>query len=446
MIHTPSTRTGIKTSPKKHLEYVPGQMIIKVQADAVRPHVGGVGVLSVGESRRIPDDVTAPLEYLRRNAGLKEVRPLFVPPRARVLSAGVAPADRSRMAVLSAVAASESEELEGVVLVKVDPKKVTPALVKHLNASGAIAYAEPMPARWLAASAVDPMRNLQWGLRSIGWFDVQIPDAGEIRVGVLDTGIDAKHPDFAGIPLEYHHEHLRATDIIGHGTHVSGIITAKANNAVGIAGVAQCQLVVHKIFPDKPTQGDFYVDGEIYFRALNAVIAQGVKVVNLSIGGTASSQTEELLFRRLEKNGITVVAAMGNEYTEGNPTEYPGAYTTVFSVGAIAETLRRSYFSNTGKHIDVVAPGSHILSTLPVRRSSYRDETKYASWDGTSMATPHVAAAAALVAARFPEMTAVDIKAHLRKTATRLEAMGNQDFTTSYGSGLINLKQALASG
>jgi subtilisin family serine protease len=94
-------------------------------------------------------------------------------------------------------------------------------------------------------------------------------------------------------------------------------------------------------------------------------------VVNLSIGGTASSQTEQLIFRTLENRGIVVVAAMGNEYEDGNPTEYPGAYKTVLAVGAVAENMRRSVFSNTGSHIALVEPG-----LCPRRRPRGRGSTR----------------------------------------------------------------------
>src|SRR5439155_22430778 len=110
------------------------------------------------------------------------------------------------------------------------------------------------------------------------------------------------------------------------------------------------------------------VDGVRYLQALRAVELAGVRALNLSLGGTASSNTETILFGRLQRAGVTVVAAMGNEFDQGNPTEYPAAYDGVVSVGAVGETRERAPFSNTGRHIDYVAPGANGFSTLPATR------------------------------------------------------------------------------
>jgi subtilisin family serine protease len=246
----------------------------------------------------------------------------------------------------------------------------------------------------------------------------------------LDTGVDAHHPDLESLGITYSHDGVSSRDIVGHGTHVSGIISATTNNRVGINGVTRCGLAVFKVFPDEPADdGEFYVDGARYLRALNSVIDRGAKVLNLSLGGTNRSEAEQILFNRLERFGVTVVAAMGNEYERGNPTEYPAAYDNVFAVGASAETDLRSSYSNTGRHIQIVAPGSNILSTLPKNRSFYRDETDYAAWSGTSMATPHVAAAAALLAAKHPDWGSAAVKDRLVKTARKLTDMKGRGST-----------------
>ena len=166
--------------------------------------------------------------------------------------------------------------------------------------------------------------------------------------------------------------------------------------------------------------------------------------MNLSIGGTASSRTEALLFRRLEDSGVLAVAAMGNEFTEGNPIEYPAGYRNVTAVGAVNENRERAWFSNTGRHIDLVAPGTNILSTLPTQPSRHLSELNYSAWSGTSMATPHVAGAAALVTAHCPGLSVRDIKRRLTGTTTRLAAMGNRKKSFAYGTGLLSIEGALS--
>ena len=326
-----------------------------------------------------------------------------------------------------------------LTLVGLDDRAVSRELLRTVESSPAIAFAERVPARWLSAvDTVDPRHNRQWGLRAIRWFDTDEPAADDVTVAVCDTGVDAAHPDLSGVVASYDHEGASVADVIGHGTHVSGIIGARPDDVAGVAGVASCRVAMWKVFPDEPGQGNFYVDGTRFLRALNAVATSGAKVLNLSLGGTQSSQAEQLLFDRLESAGVTVVAAMGNEHEHGNPIEYPAAYDHVLAVGAIAETNRRSPFSNTGQHIGLAAPGSNVLSTLPTEPSPYRLDTGYASWSGTSMATPHVAAAAALAAAKHPDWSPAEIKTHLRKTAA------GKGFTPEFGDGVLDIVALLA--
>jgi subtilisin family serine protease len=327
----------------------------------------------------------------------------------------------------------------GLTVVALDADAVSGELLRTVESSPAIAFAERVPARWLsAAPAVDPRHNRQWGLRAIRWFDTAAPPAEDVTVAVCDTGVDSEHPDLAGVVASYDHDGATAADHVGHGTHVTGIIGARPDDAAGVAGVASCRVAMWKVFPDEPVGGNFYVDGTRFLRALDAVAGSGAKALNLSLGGTQSSRAEQLLFDRLERAGVTVVAAMGNEYDHGNPVEYPAAYDHVLAVGAVAETNRRSPFSNTGAHIALAAPGSNILSTLPTQASPYRQDTSYASWSGTSMATPHVAAAAALAAARHPDWTPSDVNQHLRSSAS------GSGFPQEYGDGILDITALLA--
>jgi hypothetical protein len=371
------------------LEYVPGGILV-----------------------RFHESVTEPLDYLSREAGAHTVEPVDA----------------------------------DMTIVWVDDSAVSPQLLRTVESSPAVAFAERMPARWLSSvQEADPRHNRQWGLRAIRWFDTEVPDAPEVTVAICDTGVDENHPDLAGVVASYDHEGATATDVVGHGTHVSGIVAARTDDAAGVVGVARCRVAMWKVFPDEPVSGNFYVDGSRFLRALNAVATSGAKVLNLSLGGTQSSQAEQLLFDRLERAGVTVVAAMGNEHEHGNPVEYPAAYEHVLAVGAVAETNRRSPFSNTGAHIGLAAPGSNVLSTLPTEPSSFRPDARYASWSGTSMATPHVAAAAALVAAKHPGSTPTDTKEHLRARAAKVADMGGQSFTQDFGAGLLDITSVLAS-
>jgi subtilisin family serine protease len=436
---------------------VPGRYFVRVHPEAVRPHVpvrprAAFGVarmaFNLATAEAVPESVVEPLEFLRKNTGLQNVRPLFQNAgRARVSSAHVPGRDRARLAVAASVVTQEDDDIAGLAICELDPKADGSA-IKRAASAKAIDFIEPVPTRWLAKSrsesGADPMQNLQWGLRAIRWFDADRPDATDVSVGIMDTGIDRDHPDLKNVKITYLHPGTQATDIVGHGTHVAGIVAAATNNSVGIAGVASCALQVWKIFPDEPYEGDYYVDPDLFADALREAAEAGLSALNLSIGGTVSSNTEQVLIRRLIRRGVVVVAAMGNEFQDGNPTEYPAAYDGVLAVGAIAETRERSDFSNTGAHIGLCAPGSNILSTLPRRASSFRSERLYASWSGTSMATPHVAAAAALVSAKRPALSAAEIAARLRDTAATLGAMGRKARTHEYGTGLLDLTRALS--
>jgi subtilisin family serine protease len=386
--HQTDVPTFLAPAPEQ-LEYVPGTIVVGVHEAAAEP-----------------------LEYLQREAGAHTI-----------------------------------ESLNGdLKVVGVDERAVSPELLRTVESSPAIAFAERVPARWLSDVAVaDPRHNRQWGLRAIRWFDTETPDASGVTVAICDTGVDTGHPDLRDAIASYDHDGATATDLVGHGTHVSGNVAARPDDVAGVVGVAGCRVAMWKVFPDEPLQGNFYVDGTRFLRALNAVASSGAKVLNLSLGGTQSSQAEQLLFDRLERAGVTVVAAMGNEHDHGNPVEYPAAYDHVLAVGSIAETNSRSPYSNTGGHIGIAAPGSNVLSTLPLATSPYRPEARYASWSGTSMATPHVAAAAALVAARHPDWTPADTKQHLRDRAAKVADMGAKSFTEEFGSGLLDIASLLAS-
>jgi len=432
-------------------DVVPGKFIVRLAPDAVPrapAAAAGPGRAAVRAAlATLPEPVRGAIESLARNAGLRSVSPLFSSPEAGARLERASPGARLHLATLSSVQESSSEELAGFAVLDVDAAAPAAAAVATLRGARAFQIVEPMPARWTSAvRTADPRRNAQWGLRATEWFEAPRPRASGVTVAVLDTGVDAGHPELKGVVDAYETGTLSKEDIVGHGTHVAGIVAASSDNGVGVTGFCDARLKVWKVFEDAPHPvfREFLVNGNAYLNALRAVEVSGARVLNLSLGGTRLSETEVILFRRLARKGVVVVAAMGNEHERGNPVEYPAAYGEVLGVGALDPAGRRARFSNTGPHIGICAPGVGIWSTLPRKASRHRGEKGYAAWDGTSMAAPHVAAAAALLLAKHPGWSAAEVRERLRGTATRLGEMGSRKFTEDHGSGLLNLRAALA--
>lgn len=223
------------------------------------------------------------------------------------------------------------------------------------------------------------------------------------------------------------------------GTTTGPIISAIAARKDGMLGIAQCDLDVWKVFSDRKENGQRYVDSEMYNRALGLALDGGCSVVNLSLGGTAFDEVEARLIARLIRRGVAVVAAMGNEYEEGNPTEYPAALPDVIAVGGIDQDHERASFSNTGRHICVVAPAVGIRSTIPGTRST---RARYAAWDGTSFAAPQVSGLIGYLLGRgrlLKNSTPVQIRSRIASRATPLPGMRGRRFTPAFGHGLIDL-------
>jgi subtilisin family serine protease len=265
---------------------------------------------------------------------------------------------------------------------------------------------------------------------------------------VIDSGVDTTHPGLSGLAIDYDEGAAAKDDVIGHGTHVIGTIAAACDDATGVTGMTRPRLAVWKVLPDKPKQGSqFYIEGTPYVAALFAAAAKpGLAVVNMSLAGTQESDNfEPSAIKALLAAGVNVVAASGNGYLKGDPKMYPACYDGVFTVGSIAEDRSRSGFSSTAPYLDLVAPGSNVLSLVPVAKSDYRSKQRLDVQSGTSMAAAHVSAALALVAAQHPDWTAEERADRLRKTARKLPAMRGKDWTKEYGYGLLDLRAALSS-
>ncbi|WP_127533027.1 S8 family peptidase [Paenibacillus kobensis] len=274
-------------------------------------------------------------------------------------------------------------------------------------------------------------REYQWNLPSIetekGWNVGRGSDS--VIVAVLDTGVQGDHPDLKG-------KLVRGTNIVtegdypeddvGHGTHVSGIIAASVNNGEGVAGLSW----YNKIMPVKVL--DSSGAGSTYSVAQGVIWAtdHGAKVINMSLGNYAQADFLHDAVKYAFDHDVVLVAASGNDNTER--PGYPAAYPEVFAVGATDQHSKRAAFSNYGDYVDVAAPGDAIASTYP--------GNQYAALSGTSMASPHVAALAALIRSVNPELKNTEVMDIMRQTAHDLGTKGKDKY---YGYGQIDVVKAL---
>lgn len=211
----------------------------------------------------------------------------------------------------------------------------------------------------------------------------------QIKVAVVDTGVNLSHPDLADKLVQgydFVDGDSQPEDLNGHGTHVAGIAAALTDNRRGISGIAPESRIIPVRVLDRDGNGglDRVARGIIY--AAN----QGAAVINLSLGAPYEAYTLRRAIDYAVNQGSIVVAAAGNDGT--TTPNYPAAYAQVIAVGSVDSSDRKSGFSNFGTWVDVAAPGTDILSTY--------DNGYYAYLSGTSMAAPHVAGLAALLAAQ----------------------------------------------
>jgi hypothetical protein len=381
-----------------------------------------------------------PLEGLLTRFDVQNVEPVFAGSSVRRVST------RDRMAL--AVTDEPEDALAGLNIVQLGSEREARKACEALERDSRVAYSHLVPERYLLHAtrararrtrSLDPMINRQWGLTAVQLRKAQrargFVEATNITVAVIDSGVDASHPDLQSVVFdEQNFTTGAARDTQGHGTHVIGIIAALRNNQIGISGVCQSRRIM-----SLKALGPYNAAG--YYRAIRYATDNGARVINLSLGGSRDP-TEEMLIRRAIQRKVVVVAAMGNEFEEGNPTSYPAAIEGVIAVGASTEVDRRASFSCTGPHISLVAPGDNILSTVPTYPSQLADTTDYEAWPGTSMATPFVAATVALILAKRPDATVRQISQALRQGVDRVA--GQRRFTNELGYGRLNIAQTLA--
>lgn len=259
----------------------------------------------------------------------------------------------------------------------------------------------------------DPLLDRLWGMQNSGAAKVWpvTRDAANIIVGVIDTGVDYRHPDLRDNMwtrsgkhgYDFYDNDDDPMDAQDHGTHCAGTIAGVGNNGIGVTGVAwKAQIMALRFMgPD----GSGATSDAV--RCIDWGVANGAHILSNSWGGPNTSPQLSEAVARAERKGVLFIAAAGNTVGAGNNNDqrptYPASLQSmnVISVAAIDERDQRGSFSHFGRQsVDIGAPGVNILST--VRNNGYE------SFSGTSMAAPHVAGAAALVWARMYAAPAQD--------------------------------------
>jgi hypothetical protein len=218
-------------------------------------------------------------------------------------------------------------------------------------------------------------------------------------------------------------------DFHGHGTHCAGIAAAHTGNGVGVAGVAGTAPV--QIMPVKVLNDQGFGTMSDVARGITWAADNGAHVLSLSLGGNAGTQQLADAVNYAWNRGCVVVAAAGNNGS--NAPFYPAFYENALAVAASDPDDRLTNFSQYGAWVDIAAPGSNILSTLP--------SNAYEAWSGTSMACPHVAGAAALIWSCAPNLTNQQLRLALENNADPVQPYwfgGIGD-----GKGRLNLHRAL---
>ena len=381
--------------------------------------------------------------------GVSPVGPRLAGERAGTPSAMAVPGEvvvkfkdaRGRQAVLQKMGLktiAKVNKVDAVVVKTANAKATIAALKQDAN----VLYAEPNyvarafgmpnPAPRLAfgTQADDELLGQLWGMAKIDAAAAWAVTTGsrDVKVAVVDTGIDYNHPDFGdrvAKGYDFINNDDDAMDDNEHGTHCAGSVGAGIGNG-GVVGVApNISLLAVKVLSASGGGSYAGVASGIVYAA-----DQGAQVISMSLGGSSSSAVIDDAVKHAISKGVLVVAAMGNDNSE-RPS-YPAAAPGVMAIGSTTSADKRSSFSNYGKHISVGAPGSDILSTIP--------GGKYDTFSGTSMATPHAAGLAGLVKSRFPGYSAQQIREAIEKSA---DEAGDAGFDKYFGHGRINAAKAI---
>jgi Subtilase family len=306
-------------------------------------------------------------------------------------------------------------------------------LARALRGRGLLLYAEPNRlARRMQGPAPDPLdARAAWRAAIVDPALIPPPVTPQSPLlALVDSQLDTTHPEFVGgnvsslggLPLAS-----------AHGTETAAVAAAPKND-VGILGVWPGMRALNVPLPEEIRCADS-VNG------IARAIAEGAAVINMSYGATAPCFAEYVQLQLATAKGITLVAAAGNELSEGNPLLFPASLPHVLTVAAVGSDLKAPFFSSASAAVDLAAPGVGILSATPPQFDEDGDRDGYEAVTGTSFSAPMVAAAAAWLRAAKPNLKVDQVAQTLRASARDL---GSRGWDSATGFGLLSMTGALA--
>ena len=350
---------------------------------------------------------------------------------------------------------------------------VTAERASALRGVPGVRYVEPLGSRRPSYVPNDPLLQRQWYATQNRSFDAwtEPPPLAAVRVAVIDSGVDGTHPELRGriAATKSFVKGSAMVDTQGHGTFVAGLIAARTNDGIGIAGLAPpAQLLVAKVVGP---QSSIPIEAEA--KAIRWAVAKGARVINMSLSGPRDpGNPSRDTYSKLEADavayavskGVLVVAAVGNsDQSPAQPwpfASWPAALPHVIGVSALTRRGGVPAFSNRDPQFnDIAAPGEDILSTLPLALTAKNPECveqgysscgpdEYRSAEGTSFATPQVTAAAAMLIATSPGLAPDQVLTLLEQSAVDARSangcfvctVGHDRFT---GSGKLDQTAAI---
>ncbi len=308
--------------------------------------------------------------------------------------------------------------------------RALPALLR----AGLVPDVEPDQPMRLENHLSDPlfMNGLEWWPSSVGLDRAEPPGPGK-PLTIIDTGVDFTHEEFASRPATKALNAQTTSDQSEeHGTAVASTAAAPTNG-LGVVGVyPQANLQAWDASP----YGDGITAGDV-IQGLDAAIKNGQGVVNLSLGSHERNPLLDSMVAVTFASGTLIVAAAGNSRTSGSPLEYPASLPHVLTAGAIDQSGQPTYFSSGSPFVDLAAPGFQIPVAVP---STYLPPERYASFSGTSFASPIVAGATAWVWTVRPTLDITQLFEVMRLSAQDISSPGFDAFS---GFGRLDIPTAL---